>query len=93
MEVDDEAFVTEELVKEYATKVEEENDLKGVSGEALTDEEINTIQAEINGIKRPSWHRGPPKNLGDAEHGEGSTIQLRVQLITVGSDCLAAMSA
>ncbi|KAG2744853.1 hypothetical protein P692DRAFT_20877430 [Suillus brevipes Sb2] len=25
--------------------------------------------------------------------GEGSTIQLRVQLITVGSDCLAAMSA
>jgi hypothetical protein len=24
---------------------------------------------------------------------EGSTIQLRVQLITVGSDCLAAMSA
>jgi hypothetical protein len=77
MEVDDEAFVTEELMKEYATKVEEENDLKGVSGEALTDEEINTIQAEINSIKRPSWHRGPPKNLGDAEHGKLKAEQWR----------------
>lgn len=70
MEVDDEAFVTEELVQEYAAKVDEQNDQKGVSGEALTDEEIDAIQAELNGIKQPSWHRGPPKNLGDAEHGK-----------------------
>lgn len=51
MEVDDEAFVTEELVQEYAAKVDEQNDQKGVSGEALTDEEIDAIQAELNGIK------------------------------------------
>lgn len=77
MEVDDEAFVTEELVQEYAAKVDEQNDQKGVSGEALTDEEIDAIQAELNGIKRPSWHRGPPKNLGDAEHGKLKAEQWR----------------
>ncbi|KAG1736388.1 uncharacterized protein EDB91DRAFT_1083356 [Suillus paluster] len=77
MEVDTEAFVMEELVKEYAADVEEQNDQKGVFTEALTDEEINTIQAELSGIKRPSWHRGPPKNLGDAEHGKLKAEQWR----------------
>jgi hypothetical protein len=44
------------------------------------------------------WHiRQIARRVEDAEarggRAEGSTIQLRVQLITVGSDCLAAMSA
>ncbi|KAG2740871.1 hypothetical protein P692DRAFT_201686852, partial [Suillus brevipes Sb2] len=80
MEVDDEAFVTEELVKEYAAEVEDKNDQKGLSAEALTDEEINAIQAELSGIKRPSWHRGPPKNLGDAEHGKLKAEQWRTAI-------------
>ncbi|KAG1743281.1 uncharacterized protein EDB91DRAFT_1081216 [Suillus paluster] len=61
MQVDSEPFVAEELGKEYAADIEEKNDQKGIFTEALTDEEINTIQAELSGIKRPSWHRGPPK--------------------------------
>ena len=80
MEVDDEAFVTEELVKEYAAEVEDKNNQKGLSAEALTDEEINAIQAELSGIKRPSWHRGPPKNLGDAEHGKLKAEQWRTAI-------------
>lgn len=77
MQVDTEAFVAEELVKEYAADVEGKNDQQGIFAEALTDEEINGIQAELKGIKRPSWHRGPPKNLGDAEHGKLKAEQWR----------------
>jgi hypothetical protein len=70
MQVDTKASVVEELVKDYAADIEEKNDQKGVFAEALTDEEINRIQAELKGIKQPSWHWGPPENLGDAEHGK-----------------------
>ncbi|KAG2136984.1 uncharacterized protein EDB93DRAFT_1106765 [Suillus bovinus] len=57
MEVDNKAFVMEELYR--AT---------GLAAEALTDQEINAIQAELSGIMQPSWHCRPPKNLGDVEH-------------------------
>ncbi|KAG2048976.1 hypothetical protein BDR06DRAFT_975564 [Suillus hirtellus] len=70
MEIDDDAFITEELVKECATEAEAKNDQNSVSAELLTDKEINSIQAELRGIQHPSWHRRPPKNLGDAEHGK-----------------------
>ncbi|KAG1895988.1 uncharacterized protein F5891DRAFT_959320 [Suillus fuscotomentosus] len=77
MEIDDDTFVTEELVKECATEAEAKNDQNSVSAELLTDKEINSIQAELRGIQRPSWHRGPPKNLGDAEHGKLKAEQWR----------------
>ncbi|KAG2073508.1 hypothetical protein BDR04DRAFT_1010610 [Suillus decipiens] len=80
MRVDTKAFVTEELVKEYAADIEEKNDQKGIFAETLTDEEINGIQAELKGIKRPSWHWGSPKNLGDAEHGKLKAEQWRLAI-------------
>ncbi|KAG2338182.1 hypothetical protein BDR05DRAFT_851125, partial [Suillus weaverae] len=43
-------------------------------------EEINTIQAELGSIKRPSWHRRPPKNPGDAEHGKLKAEQWRMAI-------------
>jgi hypothetical protein len=73
MDVDDEAFVAEELVEEFAAEVEEAK----IYAEVLADMEINEIQAELSSIERPSWHRGPPKNLGDAEHGKLKAEQWR----------------
>lgn len=70
MQVDDDAFIMEELVKQCAAQVEGENNQKGISGEVLTDVEIDQIQTELCSIEQPSWHRGPPKNLGEAEHGK-----------------------
>jgi hypothetical protein len=80
MEVDNEAFVTEELVTEYAVEAKGQTDQKCLSAEALTDREINAIQAELSGIIRPSWHHGPPKNLGDAEHGKLKAEQWRTAI-------------
>ncbi|KAG1758760.1 hypothetical protein EDD22DRAFT_849772 [Suillus occidentalis] len=84
MEVGDKAFVTEELVKEYAAEVEDKNDQKDLSAEALTNEEINAIQVELSGIKLP-------KNLGDAEHGKlkaeqwWTAIEFDLPVILVGN--------
>ncbi|KAG0707171.1 hypothetical protein DFH29DRAFT_797095 [Suillus ampliporus] len=36
----------------------------------LGDREINNIQERLGRVRRPSWDCGPPKNLGDAEHGK-----------------------
>jgi hypothetical protein len=77
MQVDDDAFITEELVKQCAAQVEGKNDQQGISGEVLTDVEIDQIQTELRSIERPSWHRGPPKNLGEAEHGKLKAEQWR----------------
>jgi hypothetical protein len=70
MQVDDDAFITEESVKQCVAQVEGKNNQQGISGEVLTDVEIDQIQTELRSIKRPSWHCGPPKNLGEAEHGK-----------------------
>ncbi|KAG1780880.1 hypothetical protein EV702DRAFT_1042593 [Suillus placidus] len=70
MPVDDDTFITEELVKQCVAEVEGKNNQKSISGEVLTDVEINQIQAELRNIKRPSWHCGPLKNLGEPEHGK-----------------------
>ncbi|KAG2365899.1 hypothetical protein BDR07DRAFT_1275838, partial [Suillus spraguei] len=40
------------------------------SAEVLADKEINDIQERLGRVQRPSWHRGPPKNLGNAEHSK-----------------------
>ena len=77
MEVDDEAFIAEELVEELAAEVGEANNQQGVPAEVLTNKEINKIQVELCSIEQPSWHRGPPKNLGDAEHGKLKAEQWR----------------
>ena len=70
MEVDDEAFIAEELVEELAAEVGEANNQQGVPAEVLTDKEINKIQVELCSIEQPSWHHGPPKKLGDVEYGK-----------------------
>ncbi|KAG1863245.1 hypothetical protein DFJ58DRAFT_715176 [Suillus subalutaceus] len=77
MQVDDKTFIMEELVKQCAAEVEGKNNQKGISGEVLTDVEIDQIQAELHSIKRPSWHREPLKNLGEAEHGKIKAEQWR----------------
>jgi hypothetical protein len=51
MQVDDDAFITEELVKQCAAQVEGKNDQKGISGEVLTDVEIDQIQTELCSIE------------------------------------------
>lgn len=66
----DQAFVADELIEEYASQVKLHTAELSRSAEALTDKEINDIQEMIGRVRRPSWHRGPPKNLGDAEHGK-----------------------
>ncbi|KAG2054412.1 hypothetical protein BDR06DRAFT_855028, partial [Suillus hirtellus] len=60
----------EELVKEYAVEVEHQTNQKDLSAKALTDQEINAIQAELSSIMQPSWHCKLLKNLGDAEHSK-----------------------
>lgn len=78
MQVDDDAFIMEELVKQCAAaQVEGKNNQKGISGEVLTDVEINQIQTELCSIERPSWHRRLPKNLGEAEHSKLKAEQWR----------------
>ncbi|KAG2752860.1 hypothetical protein P692DRAFT_201693907, partial [Suillus brevipes Sb2] len=66
----DQAFVADELIEEYASQAKLHTAELSRSAEALTDKEINDIQEMIGRVRRPSWHRGPPKNLGDAEHGK-----------------------
>ncbi|KIJ09586.1 hypothetical protein PAXINDRAFT_22496, partial [Paxillus involutus ATCC 200175] len=38
---------------------------------------INIIQGKLRSITRPTWHRGPPTNLGEAEHGKLKAEQWR----------------
>ena len=47
------------------------------SWEPLTKNEINDIQKCLGAITRPTWHRGPPINLGDAAHGKLKAEQWR----------------
>lgn len=50
---------------------------KGRSREPLTENEINDIQKCLGAITRPTWHRGPPINLGEAIHGKLKAEQWR----------------
>lgn len=50
------------------------------SQEPLANAEINEIQARLRTISRPTWHRGPPTNLGDAEHGKLKAEQWRTAI-------------
>lgn len=65
-----------ESVEEFKT-VDVEQRRKTPSVEALTNSEINRIQEYLHTINRPTWHRGPPSNLGDAEHGKLKAEQWR----------------
>jgi hypothetical protein len=83
MEVDDEdfamdeqAFIGHDLVEEYQN-CESNANKKGKAVEPLTDREINIIQEKLQSITRPTWHRGPPTNLGEAEHGKLKAEQWR----------------
>jgi hypothetical protein len=50
---------------------------KEIFHEPLTNAEINEIQAHLCEVKRPTWNRGPPTNLGEAEHGKLKAEQWR----------------
>lgn len=66
MKIDDNTFLTEELVEECAAEAEVKDDQNGVSCEILTEQEINNIQAELKGIKCPSWHHGVETDISVA---------------------------
>ncbi|KAG2049760.1 hypothetical protein BDR06DRAFT_1067718 [Suillus hirtellus] len=65
----DQAFIANGLVEECAAQRKLAKD--GLNGsEVLSDNEINSIQERLGSVQRPSWNRGLPKNVGDAEHGK-----------------------
>lgn len=43
----------------------------------ITDEELKKIHFSIASTVRPRWHKGPPKNLGEARHGKLKADQWR----------------
>ena len=65
----------DEIVQDF--KVGNEKQWKKIFHEPLTDAEINEIQAHLRAIKRLTWNRGPPTNLGEAEHGKLKAEQWR----------------
>ncbi|KIK82132.1 hypothetical protein PAXRUDRAFT_14892 [Paxillus rubicundulus Ve08.2h10] len=75
MEVDDEdvtmddGIIGQDIVEEYQNLKNNVNKKKKAV-EPLTDPEINIIQGKLQSITCPTWHRGPPTNLGEAEHGK-----------------------
>jgi hypothetical protein len=64
----DQAFISDELIEEYTPQVHTAEPSR--SAEVLVDREINNIQERLGKVWRPSWHHGPLKNLGEAEHGK-----------------------
>ncbi|KIK34539.1 hypothetical protein CY34DRAFT_26833 [Suillus luteus UH-Slu-Lm8-n1] len=66
----DQAFIADGLIEECASQVKPHTAELSRSVEALMDKEMNDIQEMIGRVQRPSWHHGPPKNLGDTEHGK-----------------------
>lgn len=65
----------DEIVEDF--RVGNEKQQKKIFHEPLTNAEINEIQAHLRTIKRPAWNRGPPTNLGEAEHGKLKAEQWR----------------
>lgn len=65
----------DEIVEDF--KVGNDKRQKKRFHEPLTNAEINEIQAHLRAIKRPTWNRGPPTNLGEAEHGKLKAEQWR----------------
>jgi hypothetical protein len=50
---------------------------KNIGCDKLTKQELQTIQDSIKATTRPSWHCGPPSNLGDPSHGKLKADQWR----------------
>jgi hypothetical protein len=74
-EVNIPTLVGDEYVQEIADDLT--NTKKACRHETLTKAEIKQVQAHLAAITRPSWHRGPPLNLGDASHGKLKADQWR----------------
>lgn len=49
----------------------------GIGYDGFTREELVNLHAELGDTQRPSWHRGPPLNLGCAAHGKLKADQWR----------------
>ncbi len=43
----------------------------------ISDDELKTIRSYIASTVRPRWHKGPPRNLGEARHGKLKADQWR----------------
>jgi hypothetical protein len=63
----------EEAVEEQVTEATEDDHRY----EVLTRDELRQIQEDIRKTIRPSWHRGPPTNLGEPGHGKLKADQWR----------------
>jgi hypothetical protein len=74
--VDDDGLPGKEIIDECKILEEKQKNAKKPV-EPLTNREIDEIQAHLRTIKWPTWNRGPPVNLGDAEHGKLKAEQWR----------------
>jgi hypothetical protein len=74
--MDDDGLPGSDMVEEYKT-LDETREKKSTSVEPLTNQEIDEVQVHLRSINRPTWNRGPPINLGDAEHGKLKAEQWR----------------
>jgi hypothetical protein len=64
----DQAFISNELYEEYTPQVHTAE--LNRSAEVLADRKINDIQERLGKVQRPSWHCGPPENLGEMEYSK-----------------------
>jgi hypothetical protein len=67
--MNDDGLPREEIVEECKS-LDAKPQKKKTSVETLTNSELNQIQEYLHTINQPTWHCGPPTNLGDAEHGK-----------------------
>ncbi|KIJ59537.1 hypothetical protein HYDPIDRAFT_33065 [Hydnomerulius pinastri MD-312] len=74
--MEDDGLLGNDIVEDCKV-LNEKQQKKKTSNEPLMNGEINEIQAHLRAIKRPAWNRGPPTNLGDAEHGKLKAEQWR----------------
>src|SRR6266481_610662 len=60
-------YIDEDL--QNAACLQENSCVHNVGDDCLTKRELESIRAHIGSTNRPSWHRGPPLNFGEAAHG------------------------
>ncbi|KIJ21301.1 hypothetical protein PAXINDRAFT_29888, partial [Paxillus involutus ATCC 200175] len=66
-----------EEIMEECKSLDAKPQKKKTSVETLMNSELNQIQEYLHTINQPTWHCGPPTNLGDAEHGKLKAEQWR----------------
>jgi hypothetical protein len=68
-------YIDEDI--ENSARQQGQDKIKNVGDDCITKQELERIRKDIKSIIRPSWHRAPPSNLGEAGHGKLKADQWR----------------